>query len=310
MPRNAMIPLNAIRAYEATIRLGSVKAAAKELCVTEGAISRQIKKLENVLELSLARRDQHKIAATAVGNKLAQNLTTALDLVDQAVSEAQNKHTRIRLQVAPSFAIRWLMPRLEQLHQCLPLLDIRVTTTLLDNQFDQYSFDVGIIYGDGKWPNLNTTKLSNEYLLPVVSSNTSTQAVRNFQELTFLHTTVDQRDWKLWVKKSKHDQSVALTGPTFETLDLAVRAAENGFGISLGDLSLIHDNIRANSLKTPFGPMIKTGRGYYLVHEPNHLCGGAINDFKRWLQPQSPIERIDAEAIAQSMGINLISATS
>ncbi|KLN62456.1 hypothetical protein WH96_02855 [Kiloniella spongiae] len=305
-----MIPLNAIRAFETTIRLGSVKAAAKELCVTEGAISRQIKKLENVLGLPLARRDKQTIAATALGNALAQNLTTALDLVDQSVSDAQNKSARIRLQVAPSFAIRWLMPRLDQLQKDLPLLDVRVTTTLLNNQFDHYSFDAGIIYGDGQWTNLNTIKLSNEYLLPVASPDASKITLENFKGLTFLHTTLDQRDWKLWVEKSNHDQAISLTGPTFETLDLAVRAAENGFGISLGDLSLIYDNFRTNSLKVPFGPILETGRGYYLVHEPSHLCGRAIDDFKHWLQPQSPIQTIDAETIAQNLGINLISVSS
>ncbi|WP_419903539.1 LysR substrate-binding domain-containing protein [Kiloniella sp.] len=311
MPRNSRIQLNAIRAFETTVRLGSVKAAAAELCVTEGAVSRQIKKLEEVLSLSLVRRDHQAISATLLGDELAKEFSTALDLIDKTISQAQENRTRIRLQVAPSFAIRWLMPRLEALRKSIPSLDVRVTTTLLGNQFDRYSFDAGIIYGDGKWPDLISTKLSDEYLAPILppqhqeNAHSLTPQIA-FKTLTFLHTTADQRDWKLWLQEAGHTGVMDITGPAFETLDLAVRAAENGFGISLGDLALITEEIEKQRLCVPFGPVLKTGRGYYLVHPPTTLHTKALEEFTNWALKISPQHNINMHNFTNNLGLSII----
>lgn len=290
-----LTPLNSLRAFEAVARLRSFSRAAEELLVTQGAVSRQVKKLEDVLQLKLLHRNYSSPTLTEAGLKLFTPLSMAFASIDQTLQGLVTTRRVLRLQVAPTFAIRWLMPRLARFTAENASLDVRITTTLRYQELDTHSFDAGILYGDGTWPGMRAICLSRERLTPVCSPELQMgphpiRTVSDLSHHTLLHTTTtDNRDWRLWLDAMSAKGIRWQDGPAFETLDLSVRAAEAGFGVSIGDLSLVADSILDGRLVTPFEFQLLSGRGLYFVYPLKHEDLSGLAEFSSWLNNNSPI---------------------
>ncbi len=138
-----LTPLNGLRAFETVARLKSFSRAAEELLVTQGAVSRQVKKLEDVLQMKLLHRNYSSPSLTEVGLKLVTPLSAAFASIDQTLQGLVATKLVLRLQVAPTFAIRWLMPRLARFTAENSSLDVRITTALRYHELDTHSFDAG-----------------------------------------------------------------------------------------------------------------------------------------------------------------------
>ena len=292
-----LTPLNALRAFEAVSRHRSFSKAAEELLVTQGAISRQVKKLEDALQMKLLQRTHPQLSLTESGERLFHPLSAAFASIDQTIAMMASKRGVLRLQVAPTFAIRWLMPRISSFAADSKSLDVRITTALRYHEFDTHSFDAGILYGNGSWPGMRALCLSLECLTPVCSPNLhlGTNPIRTISDLrhhTLLHTTtVDNRDWRLWLEAVGSREIDWRQGPAFETLDLSVRAAEAGFGVSIGDLSLIADDIHEGRLVAPFEQKLMSGRGIYFVYPIRSERNSGVIEFSEWLKANSPIAK-------------------
>ena len=290
-----LTPLNALRAFEAVARLGSFSRAAEELLVTQGAVSRQVKKLEGVLQLKLLHRNYTQPTMTEAGLRLFTPLSSAFASVEQTLEMLTINRQVLRLQVAPTFAIRWLMPRLARFTEENKELDVRITTSLRYQELDTHSFDAGILYGDGSWPGMRAVCLSRERLAPVCSPSLLRGAfpinkVMDLAHHTLLHTTTaDNRDWRLWLDAVGANDLRWWEGPAFETLDLSVRAAEAGFGVSIGDISLISDVIEEGRVVAPFDFQLMSGRGIYYVYPIKNERQPGITEFGQWLSRNSPI---------------------
>lgn len=290
-PRSAS--LNALRAFEAVARHRSFSKAADELCVTQGAVSRQVKSLETFLGTRLLHRENNELPLTDAGKLILPSLTSAFDEIDQSLKAVTGRGNVLRLQVAPTFAMRWLMPRLTSFNLTHKRVELRVTIILKYDLFDGRNFDAGIIYGDGNWPELDALLLCSEILIPVCSPRLQKgrHPIRCIDDLryhTLLHPTADKRDWPFWLKSVGHTEKISpQEGPAFETLDLAVRAAEAGYGVSIGDLSLLGDDIEDGRLVTPLEPPMPSGRGIYFVCQRSNLRQPAIAAFRNWIKTVS-----------------------
>ncbi|WP_246116681.1 LysR substrate-binding domain-containing protein [Denitrobaculum tricleocarpae] len=297
-------PLNALRAFEAASRHGNFTRAAAELFVTQGAISRQVKNLEDYFGVKLFSRGTNSLNLTDAGHRLAPSVTAALSSLDQAAQVLLTDKSVLRLQVMPTYAVRWLMPRLPDFAQVHPAIDVRVTITLHPDQLDTDSFDVAILYGDGVWPGTQSTCLSQECLAPVVAADPRPGDPRrsdpergdpehdhriDLGKSVLLHTTTDRRDWPWWLKKMGMKAVQGTEGPAFETLDMAVRAAEAGHGIALGDLSLIAEDLHAGRLRLALPNPLYTGRGVYFVEPSPTPANPALETFRTWLIETAPI---------------------
>lgn len=309
--QNSRLPLSAIRAFEATIRLGSITSAAVELNVTQGAVSRHVKNLEKVLATALVRRDGHSIQPLPIGSKLAAAFTESLQIMTKAIDKVTDGPEIFKLQVAPTFANRWLVPRLGAMARAAPDIELALITTLANDRFDSRSFDAGIVYGDGNWPELEKTLLLKEYLVPVsapilMNGQFAPQAYSDLNNYMLLHAKIDHSDWLRWLGSINKTDVKVDTGPAFETMDLAIVAAERGYGVTLGNLEFVKKSIDAKRLVLPFGPAVFSGFGYYLVYPKYAEFSESIRNFFSWVCENSPESNKTIDSIVKQMNLSCL----
>lgn len=283
-------PLNALRAFEAAARLGSMTSAAEELCVTQGAISRQIKLLEGYFGNRLLDRGGRELRLTPMGQALLPSLTLALDSIAGVVSTIMVEPAQLRLQIAPTFAIRWLIPRLEDFDRRHSDINCQLSVMPYAHPFDAANHDAGIVYGCGDWPGLEALLLTSERLTPVCAPRLVDErkafASTDLANFTLLHPTPDRGDWRRWLAATGVTGADASRGPCFPTTDLAIRAAEAGRGFALGDLALIEADLASGRLIAPLDVVITSGCGYYLVYPREQRARSQIRVFHHWLLEQ------------------------
>ena len=289
-------PLNALRAFEAAGRHRSFTKAADELFVTQGAVSRQVKKLELHLGAPLFRRDGKRVLPNDLARAILPAASLAFENIDRAFEAASSARSVIRLQVAPTYAVRWPMPRLASFTAGQAGIEVKPSVTLHPEDFDPTSFDAGIIYGDGSWPALSAVLLSEEILVPVLAPDLLAQIgplhrASDLKGHMLLHTTTDRRDWPLWLTAADARGVDAYSGPAFETLDMAVRAAEASLGVTLADISLIGAEIEAGKLVAPIEQPLRSGRGTYFVCPKESRNQEALAAFRDWLLADAPVNQ-------------------
>ncbi|MEQ9260096.1 MAG: transcriptional regulator GcvA [Roseovarius sp.] len=287
-------PLNPLRAFEAAARHCSFSKAAEELFVTQGAVSRQVKKLEDYLGAQLFVREANNVHLTQFAKSILPTVSLAFENMNQVFLAMSTAKSAIRLQVMPSFALRILMPRIAEFQDLHQGISIRPSIMLHPPTFDALSFDAAIIYGDGNWPNLYVRQLSLEMLQPVCSpgyldQNGPLHDPADLAGHTLLHNSTDRRDWPLWLNDADASVPSATDGPAFETMDMAVRAARDGMGIVIADLSLIKRDLDAGKIIRLFDHVYVSGRGIYFVCPKESKDLQSISTFSTWLQSISPI---------------------
>jgi LysR family transcriptional regulator, glycine cleavage system transcriptional activator len=283
--------LTALRAFEAAARLGSVTAAAAELSVTQGAISRQIRLLEEDLQQPLFRRLHRGIALTAGGQKLSTSLTDAFGQIGYAVADLKRPQDVVSVKAVPTFAIRWLLPRLAGFKRAHPTIKLEVSTAWHGVELDKEDFDCGITGCDqprAKTPHFIWVELMQEVILPVCTRDYARKmgaphTAADFARHNLLHPTPDRSDWRQWMEGWGGGRFDVSGGQTFDTIDLAIRAAESGLGVAIAELSLLADQIELGQLITPVPIAVPAGLSNWFVCRPNIAERPAIRLFRDWL---------------------------
>lgn len=250
---NRRLPsLNALRAFEAAARLGALNRAADELAVTEGAVSRQIRTLEDELGVALFRRVHRGVRLSPAGEALAASLRDAFETIRRGVDQVRSRPAEIRVRVPPTFGTRWLLPRLASFEAANPELKVRVSILLDYMTPDDIEQDVGILIDDGRWPQDRLIPLFRERLTPVCSpafleriGQLDTPAA--VRRAALLHTS-GSSDWLNWLEKAGFPDPDPEAGEIFDTMDMALRAAERGRGVAIADLSMIADDLALGRL--------------------------------------------------------------
>lgn len=273
------LPLNAVHAFIVTARHLNFTAAAKELCITQGALSRKIAALESRAGVRLFDRHARGLKITPQGAAILPALQAGYQQIDDAL-QGSRQQSIIRLK-APTCAMRWLLPRLVALEKHCPELHVSLTTTL-DHHSQLENYDAAILYGDG---NEGGIRLFDEELTPVVAASlldSRTADVSLLSTLTFLHPTADSRDWRLWLTSQK----IKLTmqrNQHFATMDLAISAAIQGYGITVADVTLAAEDLTMQRLVAPFSGRVKTGAVYTLIRRPTDDAPPQLDTLVAWL---------------------------
>ena len=246
--------------------------AAQVLNVTQGAISRQIISLEAQLKVRLFNRHARGLTLSPQGREFLPLVEQALDQIHYAVQQMSNDKPIIKLKV-PSCITTWLLPKIMTFQQAHPEVDVQLTSSInhLIN-FATEPFDAAICYGFApKEKTLVSNLLFLECLTPVCApslliAKKTSLSIDEISKLTWLHATPQKKDWLLWLAKAQSSALPAKQNQHFATLDLAVSAAIQGFGISVGDLTLVKLDLDSGRLIAPHKLSVKSGKGYYLVN--------------------------------------------
>lgn len=286
---NALPSLNSLKAFEAAARLGSFTLAARELSVTQGAVSRQVKQLETQLDLILFYRHHKQLELTDQGRLLLPPLTRAFGLMVQAIEKIRQQNHDLSLKVHPTFAIRWLIPRLHTFQTLHPDIRVRLTTSGRNVNFTHENFDAGITHLGEEQPGVIRKKILTEQLVPVCSPSLlekgpAIRAPEDIKAHTLLHNSPDMKEWQSWARQ-KGIKGLALErGQVFEVDDAALQAATAGLGIALGDLFLIRDELDSGRLVAPLGlDPIATGSYYFSQPAQGRISHG-VDLFHTWLE--------------------------
>lgn len=286
-------PLNALQVFETVARHRSFTRAADELCVTQGAVSRQILALEDYYRFPLFKRHPRGLTLTAEAEALLPAVKESFARIEEVSLRLTRRQTDLALKV-PTCVMRWMLPRIMRFQGEHPELQLQITTTWRhDVDFDVEPFDAAIVYGTVPGAGVHALTLFEERLTPVCSpqliADKPLAQLADLASHTLLHPTRDHRDWQLWLSHAGADdlagaQGVrADVGPSFDTLDLATNAAMQGFGVAIGDVTLVAEDIAAKRLVTPFDIVVESGARYFLVcpHSAAHLL--KVERFWDWL---------------------------
>ena len=294
-------PLSALRAFEAAARHLSFTRAAGELHVTQTAISHQIRGLEELLGVKLFRRLPRGLVLTEEAQRYLPAVRDAFDRIDAATEQlaAVSASGTLTVSVLPSFAAKWLVPRLGRFRVVHPEIDLRISTSSHLVDFAREDVDVGIRMGRGNYPGLRVDRLFGEALMPVgapalLEGNHPLRQPADLRHHVLLHED-DYTGWQLWLELAEVEGVDAQRGPIFTDGAIVVQAAAEGQGVALARSALAAGDLAAGRLVQPFAVSIPYELAYYLVCPEATADRPKIRRFREWLL---------AEAAAPEAGQN------
>jgi LysR family glycine cleavage system transcriptional activator len=293
-------PLNALKVFEAAARHLSFTKAADELHVTPGAVSQQIKSLEDYIGSRLFRRTKRALLLTDAAQASLPILREAFDKLEEAsrILTARGDSKRLTVSVAPSLAAKWLVPRLDRFHERMPEVEVWISADMEVVDFAVDDVDLAIRYGGGRYPGLETELLMEESILPVCSPRllTGARPLKAPQDLAhhpLLHDgSPDQEDlgatnWAMWLKAAGVADVDAKRGAKFNQSSLVIEAAVAGKGVALAKQAIALADLEAGRLVAPFDLTTPSSFSYYLVHPASKSRNAAVKAFKKWLHEEA-----------------------
>ncbi len=288
---NRVPSLNALKAFESAARLGGIARAADELCVTESAVSRQIRSLEDDLGIVLFERIHRGVRLSREGQSLSATLSSAFELIRRGVDEARGPVGEIRFRTPPTFGTRWLLPRLHRFEAANTDITVRVSVLWACTLPVHADHDVAIVFSRRHWPEDDLIPLMAERLMPVCSPAFRDQfgPVESAADLArglLLHCS-GSKDWVWWSTQWNRGHLDCSRGEVFDTMDMALRAAESGRGIAIADVAMIADDLELGRL-VPLVPFTSTGPDdLYLVRRDRDRPRQDIDRFVEWLMAEA-----------------------
>ncbi len=288
MPRR-LPPLNALKAFEAAARHESFTRAAEELCVTQGAVSHQVRALEAELGLKLFNREPHRLTITEMGRDYLVVVRDALDRIAVGTDRLLQRQSAgvLTVSTSPNFASKWLIHRLGSFAEVYPNIDLRVSATLHHVDFAREDVDVAVRHGDGTAPGLDITRLWTEELFPVCSPRLlrGRHALRSPADLahhTLLH--LDHRqDWSKWLDAAGIKDADLSRGPVLNQASMVIDAAVDGQGVALARTALAARDLISDRLVRPFVLALPVSYAYWIVCPKATAKLPKIVTFREWL---------------------------
>jgi len=279
-------PLNALQVFETVARHQNITHAANYLCLTQGAVSRQILILEEYYGFPLFRRHARGLTLTEEGELLLPAVRESFAKIEEVSMLLTRQRTDLALKV-PTCLMRWIYPKIMLFQTEYPDIQLQVTTALQHHvDFQRESFDAAIVYGVPSGKDTHCLPLFTEQLTPFCSpAFLKGQATLEPQQLahkTLLHPTRDHRDWEMWLRYAGVSGVNASGGQSFDTLDLAMNAAVQGFGIAIGDCVLAGEDLEMQRLVKPFD-CVMPGQSYYFVYPESVANQKKVMVFREWI---------------------------
>ncbi|MEX0645175.1 MAG: transcriptional regulator GcvA [Parvularculaceae bacterium] len=292
-------PLNSLRVFEAAARHLSFTKAADELHVTPGAVSQQIKALEDFIGVTVFRRHKRALLLTDEAQASLPVLREGFDKLAEAARllSMHNDTGKLTVSVAPSLAAKWLVPRLDRFRESFPEVDVWVSACMDIVDFAIDDVDIAIRYGPGGYQGLVVEHLMSETIVPVCSPRLmlGDHPLRTPSDLvhhTLLHDGSPDKDescptWPMWLKAAGVSDIDGKRGPKFNQSSLVIEAAVAGRGVALAKSQLALADLEAARLVIPFDMTTPSSFAYYIVHPASRGASPAVKAFKAWLREEA-----------------------
>lgn len=310
--RRKIPSLQALACLDAAARHQSYTRAAQELALTQGAVSRQIGALEAFVGVALFQRTRHGVALTERGAEYAQQVAGRLQGLEQDTLEVmagQGRGGSVQLAAVPTFATRWLIPRLPALAAVHPELTVHIETRTRPFLFADSGFDAALYAGTAEqvanWAGTRSVRVIDEQIVPVCSpaliaglgqaTPLASLTPQLIATLPLLQQSTRPSAWRLWFDAAGVAAPMALSGPRYELFSMTAAAAAQGLGLALVPRLLIEPELARGELMVACAQVLPGDRAYYLVKPDRAEERPALADFERWLLQMS---RADGRAAA------------
>lgn len=309
--RRYLPSLSLITAFEAVVRTGSTAAAARELDLTQGTVSRLIQNLEAQLGTELFLRERRRLVPTEAAVAYARDLRRAVELIGSASLRltASAGGGSLSLAILPTFGTHWLAPRLPRFLGLHPGITVNLATQLKPFDFDETGFDAAIHYGAATWPHAGHARLFSERVIAVCSPEFLARhpiaRAADLIGLPLLQLDTRPTEWRTWF--GHHGLAEAAPrGMVFDQFATMLQAALHGIGVALLPEFLAAPPLAEGRLVAAFGPAVANGGAYYLVWPEGRGSHGPLARFRDWLTA----ECAGLEAPAQPTAVSTPSSLS
>jgi LysR family glycine cleavage system transcriptional activator len=287
-------PLNALRAFEVVARRGSLTKAAEELLVTPTAVGRHIKNIEDILRIQLFHREAGILVLTDRGRTYARDLNRAFQTIADSTDTLLDMPGRVQLSLRTytTFLIRWLIPRLPRFYERHPDVELKLSAAYEPVDFNRDRIDIGVRYGNGKWPGLSIVRLFEDEL--VAFGNSTIRDRFEAESLASGQSSVPilvhsrrPDDWADWLQAAGIPPMMLAQQITFDDLALIYQGALDGLGVALSQRRYIERDLATGRLYQVSDTILRRQRGYYLICPPDVARSPAGKAFITWLTAEA-----------------------
>lgn len=296
-------PLNPLRTFEVAARHLSFTRAADEMSVTAAAVSHQIKTLEESLGVLLFIRQPKALLLTDAGKSYLPGVQQAFMQLAEATHQlyVRENPASLKVDIPPTFAVKWLLPRLDRFLKAYPNIEIKISTAGKRVDFSRADFDLAIRFGRGVYPGLHAELCMPVEVFPVCSPALLrgehplvTPADLKYQTLLHDDSTyrdVSNPDWSMWLRHAGVEGVDATRGPSFWPSHLVIDAALDGLGVALVKKNWIEKDLAAGTLVRPFEVSLPVEFSYFVVYPESRIGDRHINAFVDWIRSEVAADR-------------------
>ncbi|RWU26768.1 LysR family transcriptional regulator [Pseudomonas alkylphenolica] len=288
-------PLYALRAFEAAARHSSFTRAGDELSITQSAVSRHIRTLEEHFACRLFVRNGRSLQLSEAARLLLPGVREGFAALERACNTLRSEDDILRMKAPSTLTMRWLLARLSRFRHLQPGNEVQLTSAWMDVDhvdFNHEPFDCAVLLGDGHFPpDWEVSRLFSELLIPVGAPELLDEGpwdAKRLAGIELLHPTPDKRDWRSWLARMGLTDKVSLRGgQVFDTLELGMIAAARGYGVSMGDLLMVAEDVAQGRLSLPWPVAVASGLDYYLVWPKTRPGGERLRRLSDFLQGEA-----------------------
>ncbi|MEM6481914.1 MAG: transcriptional regulator GcvA [Pseudomonadota bacterium] len=288
--------LNALIVIESAARLGSFARAAEESLITPSAVSQRVSTAEKQLGFSVFERRQNSVTLTQEGEEYIAHIREALDTIMAAGLQVNDRvrDSVLKISVLPTFAVRWLMPRIAKFDEAYPDVRLHIAQSYRPVDFNREDMDLAIRYGDGNFGGLHATLLMQEDLVPALSpqllqkvmpeSRAQELVPADLKKFTLLHSATCHLNWRSWFRHAGVPDAIETArAMSFDSCMLSFQAANMGIGVAVANRAYIADDIKEGRLIAPLSIKHPKRNGWYVVFPKGHAGMLKVKVFRDWL---------------------------
>lgn len=293
LSRKLIPSIDNLLAFESAARFESFTQAAKELCLTQSAVSRQIKDLESQIGVRLFERIRQRVVLSHAGRRFLPEVRRILeqseDLMMRAMAASQSASS-LSIATLPTFGTRWLLPRLSNFLELCPGTSINVGARSHPFDFSEQPFDLAVHYGPPIWPRATCKVLCREIVVPAGSPRMLEQHrprdIADVASLPLLHVATRPKAWSQWFDQAGVEQRAPYRGHRFDLFAMVIEAAVSGLGVALLPIYLIEKELLCGSLVRVIDHPVASEHCYYLVVPDDKKNNPTIDCFIDWALKQ------------------------